>query len=88
MHAGVYELWLNTILDGLAHFMNYAFLFISILVVSAFVIGSIQWRIERSRSVLEQWKSKMDSRFSTASIGIFSEVHFLGRQAEDKQSIM
>ena len=58
MRANVHGLRLNTILDGLAHFMNYGFLFVLILVVSAFVIGSIQWRIERSRSVLEQWRSK------------------------------
>jgi hypothetical protein len=38
--------------------MNIAFPFISFLVVAALVIGSLQWRISRSRFLLEQWAVK------------------------------
>jgi hypothetical protein len=38
--------------------MNIAFPFISFLLVAAFVIGTQQWRMSRSRSLLEQWGVK------------------------------
>lgn len=38
--------------------MNTGFLIFSLLIVAAFVIGLLQWRISRSRSVLQQCGDK------------------------------
>jgi len=56
--------------------MSIGFIFLALLVVAAFATGSIQWRISRSRSVLQQWGTKMDLKFSKVNTVCFLEVHF------------
>jgi hypothetical protein len=38
--------------------MSIGFLFFSLLIVAAVVIGSLQWRVSRSHSLLKQWGDK------------------------------